>query len=147
MKAPGAPITVEGTVQTTDGRTLLILTARLEGHDTFLTGSLDLGTEQITVRVMTFDDMTVLLPEHDSPWLPAAEWTGTLCLRHGRRHQHVPSDLAAAANEQGTLLSALDEPEMRYATTYLDEATTPQIRQARIAAILDPLPRLPGARS
>lgn len=146
MTTETAPIAVEGTVQSADGRRLLILTARLDGHDTFLTGNLALGTEQITVRVMTFDDMTVLLPDQDTASLPEAAWTGTLHLRHGRRHQHIPADLAIAAQQQGALLSALDEPEMRYATTYLGEATTPDIRHARIAAILAPLPQVPGAR-
>jgi hypothetical protein len=147
MNTLDTPISVEGSVQTADGRTLLILASRLEGHDTFLTGTLDLGAEQITVRVMTFDDMTVLLPDHDASPPSTSAWTGALRLRRGRRQERVPADLAAAASEQGILLSALDEPEMRYATTYLDEATTPQIRQARIAAILGPLPQLPGARS
>jgi hypothetical protein len=146
MTTAARAIVVEGHVQSAEGRKLLILTTRLEGHDTFLTGRLTLSTEQIPVRIMTFDDTTVLLPEQETSDLPDGAWAGYLHLRPGRRNRHVPPDLATAARCQGVLLSALDEPEMRYATTYLGEASTPDIRQARIAAILAPLPQLPGAR-
>jgi hypothetical protein len=147
MTTATVPIPVEGTIQSSGGRRLLILTARLEGHDTFLTGSLHVGSEKIAVRVMTFDDMTVLLPDPSAPQLPDTAWAGILQLRTGRRDLDMPPDLASAAQQQGVLLSALDEPEMRYATTYLGEASTAAIRQARIAAILAPLPRRPGACS
>jgi len=147
MTTATAPIPVEGSIQSSGGRRLLILTARLEGHDTFLTCSLHLGSEKIAVRVMTFDDMTVLLPNPGTAELPDAPWAGTLQLRTGRRDLDMPLDLASAAQQQGVLLSALDEAEMRYATTYLEESSTTAIRQARVAAILFPLPRRPGACS
>ncbi|WP_338933188.1 hypothetical protein WEB32_34370 [Streptomyces netropsis] len=40
----------------------LRLDARLSGHDTFLTGTLLLEEQEIQVRILTFDDITILAP-------------------------------------------------------------------------------------
>ena len=54
---------VSGTVQARDGGVLLVLDSRLEGHDTFLAGQLDLDDgPSLSVRIITLDEMTVLRP-------------------------------------------------------------------------------------
>src|SRR5690606_29538426 len=124
----------------------LVLAERLGGHDTFLSGSLDMDGTSIPVRIMTLDDVTVLHPT-DSGAVPTlrARWSGTLHLPHGLRPQTAPRDLESAAEAEGRILAALDDAELRYALTFLSEATTPEIRGARIAAIVSALP--PTVRS
>ncbi|SFC62025.1 hypothetical protein [Streptomyces aidingensis] len=132
---------VTGRVESAPSGPLLVLTERLEGHDTFLSGSLDLNGCQLPVRILTFDDLTVLrptalaeLPEKDT------RWTGILSLPHGLRPGAVPADLAEAAERAGRSLAALDLQQLRYALAYLGEASTEAIRQARIQVIVSALP-------
>lgn len=134
-------IKVEGTTTSGPSGPLLILSQRLEGHDTFLTGTLSLGDQQVPVRIMTFDDATTLQPTAPANVPPhGGHWTGALHLPHGLRSKAVPADLQQAADTARRDLGALDAAELRYALTYLEEAATPAIRSARIEAIVTPLP-------
>jgi hypothetical protein len=139
MPEPPA-LKVAGTVQARDGSVLLVLDSRLEGHDTFLAGLLDLGDgASIPVRIITLDEMTVLCPADPATVCPG-RWSGSLRLRHGLRPVVIPADLADAAAREGRAVSGLDDAETRYAVTFLGEASTLGIRAARIAAIVSALP-------
>lgn len=146
MPRTSISLSVEGSVGRTADGPLLVLTERLDGHDTFLSGSLDVEGMNLPVRIMTLDDVTVLHPS-GSGTVPTlrARWSGTLYLAHGLRPQVAPEDLESAAEAEGRILAALDDAELRYALTFLSEATTPEIRTARISAIVSALP--PTVRS
>jgi hypothetical protein len=136
---------VTGTVAADSDGTRLVVSERLDGHDTFLTGRLQLGDAPlIAVRILTFDDVTVLRLL-DQPATPLMEtWSGILHLPHGWRTRPIPDDLATAAETAHRSLGALDEAELRYALTFLGEASTKAIRQARIEAIISAVPRSDG---
>jgi hypothetical protein len=143
MPATATTLHVTGTLATESAGTMLVLSQRLDGHDTFLTGLLDTGDGRpVPVRILTFDDITVLrLPSHRSaPDLSDGRWSATLHLPHGQRPREIPPDLAGAARRHRRDLTILDAAELRYALTFLGEATTDQIRQGRIDAILAALP-------
>ncbi|GAA4900413.1 hypothetical protein [Streptomonospora salina] len=124
---------------------LLVLSSRLDGHDTFLTGSLDVWGSSVPVRIMSFDDATVLYPEDLAGILEAGmRWHGTLHLPHGLRPRTVPPDLKERAADQERSLEGVDEAELRYALTFLSESTTSAIRQARVEAIVSALPASAG---
>jgi hypothetical protein len=140
---PSAPLTlaVHGTASRGPYGLSLVLSQKLDGHDTFLTGRIDLEETSITVRILTLDDVTVLRPTTDTTGLTLGRrWHGTLHLPHGLRRRTTPTDLEHAAARQNRSLEALDEAESRYALTFLSEATTPAIRRARIDAIVSALP-------
>ncbi|KPI17645.1 hypothetical protein OK074_1666 [Actinobacteria bacterium OK074] len=148
---PGTPVNVpvDGTVSHSAEGPLLVLSHRLDGHDTFLTGNLDLpGIAETTVpvRILTLDDVTVLRPTDTFP-APAAgtPWSGTPHLPHGLRPRTAPPDLEAACDRERLSLDALDEAELRYVLTFLSEATTPTVRRARIRAIVSALPAATGS--
>ncbi|WP_338676740.1 hypothetical protein V1460_30075 [Streptomyces sp. SCSIO 30461] len=144
---PSAPLTVpvQGTVAHSPEGPLLRLSRRLDGHDTFLTGSLDIADSSVPVRILTLDDVTVLRPTSGFPAPADGEhWHGRLRLPHGLRPRSVPPDLDGAANQEGRSLDALDEAELRYVLTFLSESTTPDIRQARIEAVVSALPTTTG---
>ncbi|MCY0945659.1 hypothetical protein [Streptomyces antarcticus] len=123
---------------------LLVMEDRLEGHDTFLTGSLHLNGHDIPVRITTLDDITTLQPTQPLPGTLPERWSATLHLRHGQRPREIPDDLRAAAHTAGRDLDALDDAELRYALTFLGEATTPAIRTDRLTAIVTGLPNREG---
>jgi len=105
----------------------------------------------VVLVAVTLDDalgelLGVLRPVDHTQALPAGHWTGTLHLPHGWRTRPVPEDLTAAAERKNRDIGSLDPAELRYALTFLGEATTPGIRQARIEAIVQALPQ-PGRRS
>jgi hypothetical protein len=136
---------VTGTVAADSNGTMLVLSERLDGHDTFLTGQLQLGdTPPRAVRILTFDDITVLRLLDQSLAPLVESWAGVLHLPHGWRTRSIPDDLATAAETERRDLGALDEAELRYALTFLGEASTDAIRQARIDAIVNALPRSAG---
>lgn len=143
MPATSATLRVTGTVAADSAGTMLVLTRRLDGHDTFLTGLLDAGdSPPIPVHILTFDDVTVLrlADDNTAPPLQGGLWSAVLRLPHGQRPRVIPPDLAEAARRRRKDLTVLDTAELRYALTFLGEATTPAIRQARIDAILATLP-------
>lgn len=143
MPKPAQSLPVTGTATSDSCGTMLVLSKRLDGHDTFLTGQLQLGdAPPMNVRILTFDDVTVLrLFDRSTPPL-AKRWTGILHLPHGWRTRSIPDDLATAATTAHRDLTALDEAELRYALTFLGEGSTDAVRQARIEAIVTALPRL-----
>jgi hypothetical protein len=143
MPATATVLPVSGTVARDSAGAMLVLSQRLEGHDTFLTGLLDAGDgPRIPVRILTFDDVTVLRLAGDdpAPGIPGGRWSAVLHLPHGQRPRVIPPDLAEAARRGRRDLTVLDTAELRYALTFLGEATTTAIRQARIDAILTVLP-------
>ncbi|MFD9575142.1 hypothetical protein ACFWBI_35635 [Streptomyces sp. NPDC059982] len=123
---------------------LLLLEDRLEGHDTFLTGTLTLDGLDIPVRITTLDNSTTLQPTQPLPDDLPEQWSAMLHLRHGQRPREIPDDLRATAHAAGRDLDALDDAELRYALTFLGEATTPAIRTDRLTAIVTGLPNLEG---
>jgi hypothetical protein len=141
--AQSLPVT--GTVAADSQGTMLVLSQRLDGHDSFLTGLLQLeATPPMAVRILTFDDVTVLRVLDQSTLSPTKPWAGILHLPHGWRKRTVPDDLVAAAATADRDIEALDDAELRYALTFLGEASTEAIRRARIEAIVNALPRLDG---
>jgi hypothetical protein len=132
---------VTGTAATDAGGTMLVLSQRLDGYDTFLTGRLVLtGAEPMIVRILTLDDITVLRILDEDPIPIEGVWTGVLHLPHGWRSPSLPADLAAAASDAQRDIRSLDGTELRYALAFLNEAGTPSIRQARINLIVQALP-------
>jgi hypothetical protein len=121
---------------------MLVLTERLEGYDTFLTGTLEVHGEELPVRILTLDDVTVLRLGGGRPWARTTEWEGTLHLSHGARTLIPPDDLTALARDRRLDLTTLDEADLRYALTFLGEATTASIRAGRAAVIVEALPEL-----
>lgn len=147
MPQTTAALPVSGTVAADSDGAMLVLSERLDGHDTFLTGQLELdGQVTVGVRILTLDDVTVLrlADEMTLPPLTAA-WAGILHLPHGWRPRSIPEDLQAAAIAAGRDLATLDTAELRYALTFLEEATTPAIRRGRADAIVNALPVLEAA--
>lgn len=143
MPATATVLHVTGTVASNSAGAMLVLSERLDGHDTFLTGLLDAGNGPPTpVRILTFDDVTVLRLAGDgtAPSARDGRWSAVLHLPHGQRPREIPPDLAEAARYGRRDLTVLDAAELRYALTFLGEATTTEIRRARIAAILTALP-------
>lgn len=142
MSHINASLPVTGTIPPDSSGSMVILSQRLDGYDTFLTGFLELDDGVLTpVHIVTMDDVTLLRPAQGAvlPWL-AETWSGTLHLRHGQRPRTVPADLADAARTHGRDLNSLDSAELRYALTFLGEATTAAIRRARIDAVISALP-------
>jgi FMN phosphatase YigB (HAD superfamily) len=121
---------------------MLVLSERLDGYDTFLTGTLELQGERFNVRIFTLDDVTVLRLDRKPAWQVLREWTGTLHLPHGARPLTPPTDLTELARNRQRDLTALDEAELRYALTFLGESTSDEIRLQRTMLIVDALPNL-----
>ncbi|MEU2391851.1 hypothetical protein [Streptomyces sp. NPDC007369] len=144
MLNPPRSLPVRGRTVPAATGTLLVLEARLEGHDTFLSGTLDVDGHDIPVRITTLDDSTTLQPTQPLPDSFPEHWRATLHLRHGQRPRDIPDDLRAAARTAGRDLDALDDAELRYALTFLGEATTLDIRTDRLTAIVTGLPTLEG---
>ncbi|MGH8885166.1 MAG: hypothetical protein ACRDYX_08345 [Egibacteraceae bacterium] len=143
MPATVASLRITWSVTHTENQSQLVLSERLDGHDTFLTGVLELDQRQITVRIITLDDVTVLRPtDPDAFKGMTSTQAGVLHLPHGARRRRVPPDLAAAAAKHQRALDYFDDAELRYALTFLEEATTTDIRRARIAAIVAALPAM-----
>lgn len=142
MPSIASSIPVAGTVVPTSSGQQLILFEKLTSVDTFLSGTLDLDGHAVRVRILTLDDVTVLQPVDDLQ-VDSGDWTGTLNVSHGQRPGKIPGDLRTGARQSGRDVTALGEADLRYALTFLGEATTPDIRAERIAAVVTALPRLP----
>lgn len=145
MLTPSLP--VNGQKVLTPTGLLLVLDGRLEGHNSFLTGTLAVNGLEIPVRITTLDDITALQPTQNLASVPerlSERWAGTLHLRHSQRPRTIPDDLNAAAGGAARNLNALDDAELRYALTFLGEATTAPIRAARLNAIVHALPTCGG---
>jgi hypothetical protein len=141
MPATATSVSISGSFSDVGGTAQLVLAERIDGHDTFLTGLLELDGRVISIRIITLDDVTVLRPvEPDGFAGISRTCVGVLHLPHGARPRSAPPDLVAEALEHHRTLDHLDEAELRYALTFLEEATTAPIRRARIRAIVDALP-------
>lgn len=139
MPSDTSHVHVSGTVRPGG---LMLLSARLNDHDTFLTGTLRLGTTAFPVHILTFDDVTFLRPVDATEILPAssAAWSGVLHISHGLRDHELPADLIDAAAHGRRDLTTLHGRELQYALTFLNEATTAEIRRKRIDAIVRAMP-------
>lgn len=139
MPADTARVPVSGTTRPGG---LYLLSARLNEHDTFLSGTLRLTTGAIPVHILTFDDATFLKPIHSTETLPrSGPWDGVLHISHGLRDRDVPADLIDAATQHRRDLTPLNDPALRrFALNFLAEATTTDIRRQRIDAIVDAMP-------
>ncbi|MFE9610963.1 hypothetical protein [Streptomyces sp. NPDC006012] len=139
---------VHGTQQERRGRThLFVLDERLTGHATFLTATLVLGDATapcpLQVRILTFDDVTVLspLPGQELPTARDGQaFTSMLMLPHGWRPPVIPEDFARAAAAAGIDTDAWSEPEARHLLTFLGKAReSSPVRVQRIKAIITAL--------
>ncbi|MGW4412390.1 hypothetical protein ACWEJ6_50920 [Nonomuraea sp. NPDC004702] len=119
----------------------LVCATRLDGYDTFLSGDLTLNNgQQINVRILTFDDLTVLLPrQHLDGWADGQAWNGTLRLRPAARKAEVPDDIAEAMHAAGLEESSYDPGELTHLLTWLDEAADADLRHQRLAVIVQSL--------
>ncbi|MEU6183035.1 hypothetical protein [Streptomyces coeruleorubidus] len=135
-------LSVHGRLERREGRLLFVVDERLSGHDTFLSTTLRLDRPvhlpELPVRILTFDDVTVLSPL--DPVLPQAqagkEWSGTLLIPHGTRPPTIPDDLAQAAAEAGVDTSSWSSAEARQLLTFLGEAGSGPVRTERISMII-----------
>ncbi len=120
MRSTPMTLPVHGSVSQGPHGLSLVLSQRLDGHDTFLVGRVDLGGVSIDVRILTLDDVTILRPtENVSRLAVPSNWSGTLHLPHGLRRRKAPPELEQAASRAGRSLDVLDEAETRYALTFL----------------------------
>lgn len=138
-------LAVHGHLRQREGKTLLVVDERLSGRDTFLSTTLRLEQPahlpDVAVRILTFDDVTVLSPL--APVLPqeraGEEWSGTLLIPHGARPPAIPDDLAQAAAEAGVDTGGWSPAEARHLLTFLGEAGSASVRTERIALIITTL--------
>lgn len=139
---------VHGTRQERGGDVqLFVLDERLTGHATFLTATLVVDEARaphcVRVRILTFDDVTVLSPlpgQHVPAGRDGQAFAGTLMLPHGWRTPQIPDDLARAAAAAGIDTGAWSEPEARQLLTFLGEAREDSpVRAQRISAIISAL--------
>lgn len=145
MPRPTGKLAVHGHLQQHEGETLLVVDERLSGHDTFLSTTLRLEQpvhlRHLAVRILTFDDVTVLSPL--DPVLPqertGEEWSGTLLIPHGARPPAIPDDLAQAAAEAGVDTGGWSPAEARHLLTFLAEAGSASVRTERIGMIITAL--------
>ncbi len=135
-------LVVRGRLERREGAVLLVVDERLSGHDTFLSTTLRLDQPvrlpDLPVRILTFDDVTVLAPLVSV--LPQSqdgeEWEGTLLIPHGARPPTIPDDLAQAAAEAGVDTSSWSPAEARHLLTFLSEAGSGPVRTERIGLII-----------
>ncbi|MBF6259876.1 HAD family hydrolase [Nocardia farcinica] len=120
-----------------------ILAERLVGYDTFLSGMLEINGISRSVRILTFDDITVLKMADSSGLTDGVYESGILHIPHGLRSRQMALELERAASARRRDLTALDDAELRYALTFLSEAVEPEIREARVDAIISALPPVP----
>ncbi|MGW2088942.1 hypothetical protein [Streptomyces sp. NPDC001880] len=140
-------LAVHGRLERREETVLLIVDERLSGYDTFLSATLRLDRpvvlSELPVRILTFDDVTVLLPLKSG--LPQAqaggEWSGTLLIAHGSRPPTIPDDLAQAVAEAGVDTSGWSPAEARQLLTFLGEAGPGPVRIERIGIIIATLAR------
>ncbi|MFF2025034.1 hypothetical protein ACFVW2_24910 [Streptomyces sp. NPDC058171] len=135
-------LTVHGSLEHREGLVLLFVDERLNGYDTFLSTTLCLDhpvrLPELPVRILTFDDVTVLSPLGLA--LPRTHagraWNGTLRMPHGSRAPTIPDDLALAAAEAGVDTSGWTPVEARQLLSFLREAVPGPVRTERIGMII-----------
>ncbi|MFD4337838.1 hypothetical protein ACFWPP_11690 [Streptomyces anulatus] len=135
-------LAVHGHLQQREGKMLFVVDERLSGYDTFLSTTLRLEPPvllpELAVRILTFDDVTVLSPL--DPVLlqerTGEEWSGTLLIPHGARPPTIPDDLAQAAAEAGVDTGGWSPAEARHLLTFLGEAGSASVRGERIDMII-----------
>ncbi|MGW2046278.1 hypothetical protein ACWCPF_13995 [Streptomyces sp. NPDC001858] len=135
-------LAVHGRLEPREEKVLLVVHERLSGFDTFLSATLRLdrpvALPQLPIRILTFDDVTVLSPL--GPALPQAQadeaWSGTLLIPHSSRPPTIPEDLAQAAAEAGVDTGGWTPTEARQLLTFLGEAGPGPVRTERISMIV-----------
>lgn len=111
-----------------------VLDERIAGHDSFLPARLVRPDQpDVTVRVLTLDDITLIYPLTPEIRLPD-DWHGTLRLASHRRGPKLPSDLATALAEAGVDVERLDPARRRHLIGFVAEAKPGPTREARITA-------------
>jgi hypothetical protein len=135
-------LAVHGRLERREGTELFVVDERLSGYDTFLSTTLRLDRPvhlpELPVRILTFDDVTVLAPLLSVlPQAQAGEgWSGTLLIPHGARPPTIPDDLAQAAAEAGVDTSGWSPDEARQLLTFLGEAGCGPVRTERLGMII-----------
>jgi hypothetical protein len=133
------------------GEEQFVLSRRLTGRDTYLSGVLTLaGHPAMPVRVLTLDDVTVLVPDptpepavtaDPAAAAPGHVREGVLWLRASGRAAPVPADLAEAAAAVGLDWASRDPIEVRHLLAFLAEARGEAVRGERIRVIVESLTR------
>ncbi|MFF4767381.1 hypothetical protein ACFY1V_12785 [Streptomyces sp. NPDC001255] len=145
MRTSAGELALHGRLERREGQVLLVLEERLRGYNTFLSGTLRLtqpvNVAELPVRILTFDDVTVLSPL--STVMPQAAvgtaWSGSLLMPHGSRPPAIPGDLARAAAEAGVDTGNWSPAEARQLLTFLGEAGPGPVRTERIGLIITAL--------
>lgn len=119
----------------------LVCSRRLVGYDTFLSGVVALHggqeVQEVRVRILTFDDLTVLLPRDEVPgWADGQAWSGTLRLPQAARKAVIPNDVAEALAAAGLDADAYDAAEFTHLLTWLAEAADSHLRQQRLIVVI-----------
>ncbi|MFF8880722.1 hypothetical protein [Streptomyces flaveolus] len=135
-------LAIHGRLERREGTLLFVVNEPLSGHDTFLSTTLRLDQPlhlpELPVRILTFDDVTVLaplisvLPQSQA----GAKWRGTLLIPHGARPPTIPVDLARSAAEAGVDTSHWSPTEARHLLAFLSEADSGPVRTERIGMII-----------
>jgi hypothetical protein len=111
-----------------------VLDERITGHDSYRPARLVRPDgPEVTVRVLTLDDITLIYPLSDQIRLPD-EWDGRLLLTAKPRGPKLPADLAAALVAAGVDVDELDPARRRHLIGFVAEAKPGPTREARIAA-------------
>ncbi|MGW5688892.1 hypothetical protein [Nonomuraea sp. NPDC003754] len=148
VRHPGGPaVPGPGTAAAPTGLHL-VCGSRLDGYDTFLSGELTLPDgQQVNVRILTFDDLTVLLVrQHLHGWADGQAWSGTLRLRTARKAA-IPGDVAEAMRAACLEEVAYDPAELTHLLTWLEEAADPDLRRQRLAVVVASLAARPTDRA
>jgi hypothetical protein len=116
----------------------LVCSTRLAGYDTFLSGLVTLaGGQEVKVRILTFDDVTVLLAlQQLDGWADGQTWSGTLRLPRTARKPALPDDLAVALAAAGLEAGSCDPAELTHLLTWLTEAADARLRRQRLEVIV-----------
>lgn len=119
---------------TADVAQAYVLDERITGHDSYRPARLVRPDgPEVTVRVLTLDDITLIYPLSQQIRLPD-EWAGRLKLSAQPRGPKLPADLAAALVDAGVDVEQLDPARRRHLIGFVAEAKPGPTRQARIAA-------------
>lgn len=135
-------VAVRGHREDHDGTCAYVLDRRITGHDSFRPARLRLTgrPDDVRVRVLTLDDVSVVVPLPGEPEL-ADRWDGTLHLPAGPRGPAMPADLAAALVAAGVDPDALPDTMRRHLVGFVAEARRGPTRDARLAAAVNAVRR------
>lgn len=143
-------VPVKATLVEGAGGRYLQLVERLSSRNSYLSAQLRVSGGTVMVRVWTMDNLTLLdvLDRIDvvtgSLDDTGSTLTGDLLLRDARELRLIPPELIEHALASGRDVRSLTTADLRYAVTYIDEASDPRIRAERIDVVVRSLPLADG---